>query len=193
MVYRNLCKRIGVNRIKQLKEQDADHMFEAPHLAMAAGHSIATIRFLGQRIRSMEKAILEMVKLRPAFSYLLTIPGIGKILGPTIMLEVGDIGRFPKVGDYTSYCRCVKSERLSNNKRKGSGNRKNGNRYLSWAYVEASHYATRYNASARRFYQRKTARTCEAVGVKALANKLARASYYIMRDQVPFDEHKLFR
>jgi hypothetical protein len=59
--------------------------------------------------------------------------------------------------------------------------------------VEASHYATRYNASARRFYQRKTARTCEAVAVKALANKLARASYYIMRDQVPFDEHKIFR
>jgi len=32
-----------------------------------------------------------------------------------------------------------------------------------------------------------------AVATKALANKLARASYFIMRDQVPFDEEMLFR
>lgn len=193
MVYRNLGKRIGVNWIKQLKEKDADKMFKELHLSMASGHSIATIRFLGQRIKSMEKAILNRVRLKPEFSCLLTTPGIGNILGLTIMLEVGDIGRFPKVGKYTSYCRCVTSQWLTNNKRKGSGNRKNGNRYLAWAYVEAAHFAARYSMDAQRFYQRKKARTCEAVAVKALAHKLARATYYIMRDQVPFDECKLFR
>ena len=61
MVYRNLGKRIGVNWIKQLKEKDADKMFKELHLSMASGHSIATIRFLGQRIKSMEKAILNRV------------------------------------------------------------------------------------------------------------------------------------
>ena len=39
--------------------------------------------------------------------YLLTVPGIGDILTLTIMLEVGDINRFAKVRDYSSYCRCV--------------------------------------------------------------------------------------
>ena len=63
------------------------------------------------------------------------MPGIGNIPGLTIMLEVGDIKRFPKVGNYSSYCRCVKSDRLSNKKKKGEGNRKNGNKYLAWAYV----------------------------------------------------------
>ena len=77
---------------------------------------------------------------------LLTIPGIGKILGITIMLEGGDIGRFDKVGNYSSYCRCVKSEKLSNKKKKGEGNRKNGNRYLAWAYVEAAHFCIRGHA-----------------------------------------------
>jgi hypothetical protein len=47
------------------------------------------------------------------------------------MLEVGDINRFPKVGNYSSYCRAVKSTRLSDNKKKGEGNRKNGNKYLA--------------------------------------------------------------
>jgi transposase len=130
--------------------------------------------------------------LSPQIEVLTTIPGVGNILGLTITLEVGDIGRFAKVGNYSSYCRCVKSERTSNKKKKGEGNRKNGNKYLSWAYVEAAHLATRFCPEAKRFYQRKMAKSNGAVATKALANKLARASYYMMRDQVPFDKDKLF-
>ena len=109
------------------------------------------------------------------------------------MLEVGDIGRFSKVSDYSSYCRSVKSEKISNKKKKGEGNRKNGNRYLAWAYVEAAHFAIRASAKAQRFYQQKMAQRNGAVATKALANKLSRASYYVMRDQVPFDEDMLFQ
>jgi hypothetical protein len=74
---------------------------------------------------------ISQVKLRKEFSMLQTIPGIGNILGLTIMLEVGDIWRFPKVGDYSSYNRCVDSKRLSNGKKKGENKKKNGNKYLS--------------------------------------------------------------
>jgi transposase len=42
------------------------------------------------------------------------------------VLETGHIGRFPTVGNYASYCRCVKSTKISNGKRKGQGNVKNG-------------------------------------------------------------------
>lgn len=108
------------------------------------------------------------------------------------MLEVGDINRFPQVGDYSSYCRCVKSERLSNGKKKDENNTKNGNRYLAWAYVEAANFAIRFSPPAQAFYQRKMAKTNGTVAIKALGNKLARASYYIMRDQVPYDPKKLF-
>ena len=97
-----------------------------------------------------------------------------------------------KVGNYSSYCRCVKSERLSNGKKKGENNRKNGNRYLSWAYVEAANFAIRFCPKAQRFYQRKKAKTNGIVAIKALSNKLARASYYVIRDQVPYDVSKLF-
>ena len=121
------------------------------------------------------------------------MPGIGDILGLTIMLEVGDINRFPKVGNYSSYCRCVKSERLSNKKKKGEGNRKNGNKYLSWAYVEAANFAIMHYQEAQSFYQRKKAKRNGIVAIKALSNKLARASYYVMRDQVPYDMNQLFR
>ncbi|MDY7033302.1 MAG: IS110 family transposase, partial [Thermodesulfobacteriota bacterium] len=104
------------------------------------------------------------------------------------MLEVGEISRFLKVGDYSSYCRCVKAERLSN----GKSNSKNGNKYLSWAYVEAAHFSKIHCSYSKSFYHRKKMKTNTFVATKALSNKLARASYYIMRDQVPYDPVKLF-
>jgi transposase len=179
--------------IKRLDQSDADQIFNEPFLRLSARNSIAAIRFLRERIKEIEKEVLFHIKLRPEFKSLLTMPGIGKILGLTIMLEVGDIKRFPTVGDYSSYCRCVKSERTSNNKKKGKGNRKNGNKYLAWAYVEAANFAIRSYPEFQSFYNRKKSKRNGIVAIKALSNKLARASYYMMRDKVPYDASKMFR
>ena len=159
---------------------------------MTAKSHVGVIQYLTKTIRAIEKAVTRKAKLRKEFQILKTISGIGDILALTIMLEVGDISRFPKVGNYSSYCRCVKSARFSNGKKKGENNKKNGNRYLSWAYVEAANFAIRFSPEAQKFYQRKMAKTNKIVAIKALSNKLARASYYIMRDQVAYDAGKLF-
>ena len=159
---------------------DSNNLFDSSNLFFMAKNNISTIKHLGRIIKAIEKEVKSQVQLRKEFVMLTTIPGIGIILGLTIMLETGDIGRFYKVGNFSSYCRCVSSNRLSNGKKKGENNKKNGNKYLSWAYVEAAHFAKRYSDSAQRFYQQKMAKSNVAVATKALANKLARASYYIM-------------
>ncbi len=192
MVTRNNGNTISTRTIKKLKPQEAHTLFDQEHLCLACSHALATIHFLSSQIKSIEKEVMKHAKIKPEFNSLLTMPGIGNILGLTIMLEVGDIHRFPRAGNYASYCRCVKSERRSNEKKKGAGNRKNGNKYLAWAYVEAAHFAIRFQPKARRFYNRKASRTNNTVARKALANKMARASYYIMRDQVAYDESKMF-
>ena len=181
MISRNLGANMSCYAIKRLDEGAAETLFNSPYLLLAAKSNIAVIHFLKERIKPIEKAVKSHIKLRDEFKYLLTVPGIGDILALTIMLEVGDINRFAKVGDYSSYCRCVKAERLSNGKKKDENNRKNGNRYLSWAYVEAANFARRFCPYAQAFYQRKMAKTNGIVAIKALSNKLARASYYIMR------------
>ena len=193
MITRNLGLRMSGNAIKKLNTEDAEKLFDDPYLAFTAQQNIKTIEFLKFIIRDIEKEVLKITELVPEFIRLKTIPGIGKILGLTIMLEVGDIGRFHKVGDYSSYCRCVKSERISNGKKKGENNKKNGNKYLAWAYVEAANFAIRFSPEAQSFYQRKKARRNGIVAIKALSNKLARASYYVMRDQVDYDVENLFR
>lgn len=192
-VTRNLGIKMSVREIKRLNESDANQLFDDSFLILTAENHISVIRFLSDRIKEIEKAVIDHVKIKPEFEILLTMPGIGKILGLTIMLEVGDIGRFPGVGNYSSYCRAVKSEKISNDKKKGKGNQKNGNKYLGWAYVEAANFAIRSYPEMERFYNRKKAKRNGVVAIKALSNKLARASYYVMRDQVAYDEKKLFK
>jgi hypothetical protein len=48
----------------------------------------------------------------------------------------------------------VDTRPLSNAKKKGEANRRNGNPYLAWAFMEAAHFAIRYLPAARRFYER---------------------------------------
>ncbi len=175
------------NRIKQLTCDDVEALVTDAHLALSITCNLTVIHCLNQQIRKLEKVIKGQVKLQPAFEPLRTVPGIGDTLGLTIMLETGDIHRFPSVGDFASYCRCVGSERLSNGKRKGRGNTKNGNKYLAWAFVEAANFAVRDNDQIKRYYQRKAAKTNPTVATKTVAHKLARACYYMLRDQVPFD------
>lgn len=192
MLTRHLAIQLNGNKIKQLKPDDIDKLFDDPFLALAAKNNITTIEFLDTKIKQMEKAILETTKLDKQFEVITSMPGVGKILGLTVMLEADDFSRFASPGNYASYCRCVKSERISNKKKKGQGNHKNGNKYLAWAYVEAAHLIIRFCPEANRFYQRKKAKTNGAVATKALANKLARATYCMMRDQMPFDVKKVF-
>ena len=114
------------------------------------------------------------------------------MLAIVIMLETGDVTRFAHVGNFASYARCVDSARYSNGKKKGEGNTKNGNAYLVWAFIEAANFARRFNDEARRFFERKKAKTNSIVATKALAHKLARASYHMLKEGQPFDVRRCF-
>lgn len=188
LIQRCCAIKVSANDIRNLTVKELEMWLQEEYLVLSAQANLDSINFLKQKIKDLEKAIKKNVKLKKPFQQLQTVPGIGPILAMTIMLEVGDIGRFPEVGDFASYCRCVSSQRLSDGKRKGSGNRKNGNRYLSWAFVEAAQLTRRYNEHFRKYYNRKVAQANTSLATKALSNKLARICYYIMRDQVPFNE-----
>jgi transposase len=191
-VRRSTSVYIDGDAIKKLSITQVDNLVHDADVARALGANLTVIHCLEAQIVDLERIVRERVKLRPAFRLLKTIPGVGDILGLTIMLETGEISRFPSVGDFSSYCRCVDSQKLSNGKKKGTGNVKNGNRYLAWAFVEAANHAVRHASQIQRFHQRKKARTKGVVAIKAVAHKLARAAFHILRDQVPFNMNKAF-
>lgn len=170
--------------------------FSPPHLdkytLQAIGAGLAVYQAIQQEINVLEQSAYQAVKLTDAFKILQTVTGIGKILGLTIMLETGDIHRFAGAGNFASYCRCVDATRTSNGKNKGTGNAKAGNKYLSWAYSEAAHFAVRFEPLAQRFYERKKAKTNGIIAIRAVARKLARATWMMLKHQVPYDARLMF-
>jgi transposase len=143
-------------------------------------------------IGELETYALQQCRLRPEYRVLTTVPGIGKILGMTIMLETGDINRFPGPGNFSSYARAVKAGRESNGKQKGRNNARNGNRYLSWAFIEAVQHARRCCVPARKWYQRKAAKTNPVIGRKALASKFTKAVWYMLTQNCAFQPQRMF-
>ncbi len=193
MVNRNTGRKLNSKDTKKLCEEELNIMFSDYHLVMSAQSNCNVIEFLDGQISAIEKAVIKEVKLRYPFERLLTVPGIGEILGITIMLESGDMNRFKAVSNYSSYCRCVSSRKVSNGKKKGENNKKNGNKYLAWAYVEAANFMRRFCPQARSWHQRKGSKTNQIVATKALSNKIARACYFIVKDQTVFNSEMLFR
>jgi transposase len=191
-VLRATAQRLSGSRIKQLTVDEVEALLPEADVALAAESNLVVMDCLAEQIRRLERAVRRRVRPRPELTRLCTVDGIGPILAWTLLLEVGDIGRFGRVGQFASYCRCVNARRLTNGKKTGENNGKNGNRYLAWAFVEAAHFAVRYNPKIQRDDQRKQAKKNGAVATKAVAHKLARACYYILRDDVPFDVDRAF-
>ena len=162
-----------------------DALFRAEEL-------VIQINSLEASIKRTEEQALKRLKLKPEFELLTTVPGIGKVLALTIMVETGDVSRFSQSGNYTSYCRCVTSNRYSNGKRKGTNNKKNGNKYLSWAYSEAAINTCRYSDGAKSYFDRKVSRTNKMVAYRSLAAKLTKACYHMMKNREVYREEKTF-
>ncbi|MEM5353425.1 IS110 family transposase [Paraburkholderia caribensis] len=184
--------RISSNQVKRLDDDAIDQLRLPDDVALAVRANVAVIRTLSAQIAVLEKRLQEKVKPTADYALLTTVPGIGQTLATTILLETGFIGRFAGAGNFASYARCVDSQHTSNGKKKGEGNTRNGNKYLAWAFVEAANLAMRFCPEAKRFYERKKARTNGIVAVKALAHKLARASFHILKDKKPFDLTRCF-
>ena len=190
---RHLAIRVNASYTKKLKDQELDLMFTDPYLQFSAKSNLAVIKTLSCQIEKLEKVILKAAKSKKEFQQLLTIPGIGIVIALAILLEVGNINRFKKPGCYISYCRCAPSRKESNNKKKGEGNRKNGNKYLSWAYIEAANFTIRFCPYAKAYYMKKLKTAGQrVVALKSVAAKLARATYYMLKEDVKYDPEKLF-
>ena len=185
-------EQLDLSDAKKMEPKEALKLYTHPANQLIARLQAEHMQALEKSILRIEKAVLDCARELPLYERLLTLPGIGRILGMTITMEVGDIKRFESDGDFASYCRLVDAQRLSNGKCKADNNQKCGNKYLSWAFVEASNFARRYDEQCRRWYDRKAARTSKIIATKALGCKLAKAAWYVMAQQTNYDAKRMF-
>ena len=191
LIARHSGVRLSANELRKLELDQLAAYLEAPILL--GGQITHQARcWLDEAITQIERELQQQLTPREDYRLLQSIPGVGPALGSTIALETGTIQRFASPGHYASYARCVQSEKISNGKRKGQGNKKNGNKYLAWAFMEAAHYAAIWSPPIKRYYQRKQAKSHVLVAKKAVANKLARACYHMLKRQEAFDVQRAF-
>ena len=192
MITRYENVQVSGRKIKYSSSKEIMNLVQDENVKFAAQSQFKVLNCLMEQIDLLEKRIQKKIKPDPLFVLLKSIPGVGEILAMTILLETGDISRFKSVGNYSSYCRCVESKRISNEKKKGVNNRKNGNAYLCWAFIEASNHAISHYPEIKKYYQRKLNKSMRVVALKTIANKLSKACYFMLRDKVEFDMKKLF-
>jgi transposase len=147
-----------------------------------------------QLLHRIEHEISLIAKKYDADSYfrLRSIPGIGRILGLTILYEIHDIRRFPSVQDFVSYCRLVKCAKESAGKIMGSSGKKIGNAHLKWAFSEAAVLFLRRNPEAVAYRNKLARKHGAAKSLTILAHKLARAVYKILKQKEVFQPEIFF-
>jgi transposase len=192
MITRYENRQVSSRKIKCSSSKEITNLVKDENVRFAAQSQLKVLNCIMEQIDLLERQIQKKIKSDPLFELLKSIPGVGPILAMTILLETGEISIFKSVGNYSSYCRCVESKRISNEKKKGRNNRKNGNAYLCWAFIEASNHAIRSCPEIKKYYQRKLNKTMRVVALKTIANKLSKACYFMLRDGVEFDMKKSF-
>jgi transposase len=78
-----------------LTPEDLDRLLPEAEQSLAVTSSLAILHCLSQQIKTLEQAVTKRLKHTSAYKQLLSVDGIGAILAQTIVLETGDIGRFP--------------------------------------------------------------------------------------------------
>jgi transposase len=189
---RTTGQEMSLSEVKGIEIKEAQQLYDHPANQLIAGMQIEHIEQLSRSIDKIEKVVLASARELPCYAKLTSLVGVGKILGMTITMEVGDIKRFASPGNFASYCRAVAAERTSNQKKKGENNSKCGNKYLAWSFVEAANFARRFDPQCRKWFDRKAARTSNVVATKALACKLAKAAWYLMSEQTEYDSKRMF-
>src|SRR5262249_28807704 len=111
---RNTGARFSGKRFHELTKQELTTLLADETQVLAVTSSLVVLDCLRHQIKTLEQTVHKHLHHTPSYEQLLTVPGIGTILAQTITLETGAISRFPSVGNYASYCRCVDSSKLSN-------------------------------------------------------------------------------
>ena len=192
LVTRNTGSSISANRIKALDAQRSMNCWPMADLALAVKANLSVMSSADEQIADPGANRQGPSQAETEFSFLKTVPGIGQILALTIMLETGDIRRFPTVGNFASYCRCVGSQKISNGKKKAAAIPRTATSIWPGPLSKRPTSRIRFQSQDKSFYQRKKAKSHGVVAIKAVAHKLCRACYYIMKDRVAFDVAKAF-
>jgi transposase len=171
------------------RSEEIAKRFTDPSTRLMIESDLALIDDYDTQIAKLELHLTRTAKVDDpvTFGFLRTVPGIGPILGLTLLYEIDSIARFPEVGNFLSYSRLVRCAQSSAGKVKGSGSKKIGNAHLKWAFSEAACLMIRTCPAIKSWMQRQQTRRGKRKALSVLEAKIGRAVYHLWRKQQAFD------
>jgi transposase len=152
--------------------------------------SLYLIDVLERQIDEIERELRRLGAEHRYLPLLLSVPGIGWVLGYTIAAEIGDIGRFSspaKLIGYTGLCPRV---RQSGEVDRRGALSKHGPPHLRWALIEAAHNAIRAHPPYRALLERQRVRLGRqrggSVAAITVGRRLAEAIWWMLTRNQPF-------
>ncbi|HUS48352.1 MAG TPA: IS110 family transposase [Phycisphaerae bacterium] len=144
-----------------------------------------------RQIAEHEKRQRRLIAITPEMQLLQTLPGIGEILAPTILLEVGDVGRFGSAEKFACYAGTTPRVHASGGRTRYGKLRPDANRYLKWALIEAGntialHSGRQPARHVSQLYRRLRRRKNHAKAVGAVARHLAEAVWWVLTKKEPY-------
>jgi len=169
--------------------------FDHPAVKKSMEVNLKVIATYDVLLDDLERTILKLANHHDPVSYALlqSVYGIGRIGALTILYEIENIKRFPRVQDFVSYARLVKCEKTSAGKSYGTSGAKIGNAHLKWAFSEAAVLFLRNNEPAKKYMERLTRKHGKGKALSILAHKLGRAVYFMLKNKEAFDQEKFLR
>ena len=116
----------------------------------------------------------------------------GKLLALILLYEMHEAQRFDSAGQFLSYARLVRCAHESAGKKQGTGGNKIGNGHLKWAFSEATCLLIRSSPRAKSWLARREKKHGKKRALGALAARLGRAVYHLLRKGEVFDEQRFF-
>ena len=168
--------------------------FTDPSVRKNVELDLALIDTYDEQVGAVELYLTRTAKVDDpqAYARLRSVPGVGPVLALVLLYEIHDIRRFPEVGQFLSYARLVRCTHESAGKKQGTGGNKIGNAHLKWAFSEATCLLLRESEPAKRWLARREKKHGKARALGALAARLGRSVYYLLRKQQAFDVGRFF-
>ncbi len=151
----------------------------------------AALRLLDQQITTLDARLVERFAREDAVVRLQTIPGIGPLLAIVLVLEIGDIQRFPSARHLASYVGLSPRIRASGEHTHTGHISKEGNPTLRWALVVAATQVARQPGPLRQWYRALASRKGKAIARIALARRLAEIVYSVWAEGSDYNPTRL--
>ena len=151
--------------------------------------------FNQNQIHELEVRLHELVCATPEMRLLMSLPGLGEILATVIVLEAGDMARFPDGPHFAAYAGTTPRVHASGDKTRYGRTRPDVNRYLKWAFAEAGNsvalnHERHPDLHVSRLYHRTHQRHGHAKAIGAVARHLAEATFHILTRHQEYQDPK---